>query len=202
MPASTSWADRIKLAQENSVKFAPLELGEKNFEVEKAVVKTSSNGNTYLNIQAKVIDGPQANARVFYRLFPNSDKARPINEVLKFVEAVGTSIDWLQQANPSLEEMASNFQGRKFSAEVYVEDDAREDSYTNAPQRSIRNPKPQGALSESVPATPPNADYPTPSGTPDPTFGKSPMANGFSNNSHASVPENPWNNSIVSEPPF
>lgn len=202
MPASTSWADRIKLAQEGAVKFAPLELGEKNFEVEKATVKTSSNGNTYLNIQAKVIDGPQANARVFYRLFPNSDKARPINEVLKFVEAVGISIDWLQQANPSIEEMASNFQGRKFSAEVYVEDDAREDSYTNAPQRSIRNPKPQGAASESVPATPPNADYPTPPGTPDSNFGMVPSNNGFGNNSNAVTATSPWDNSIVSEPPF
>lgn len=193
MPATTSWADRIKIAQEGAVKFAPLELGEHNFQVEKATVKTSNtNGNKFLTIQAKVIDGPQANAKVFYRLFPNSDKARPINDVLKFVEAVGITTDWLATSNPSEEEMASAFEGRNFSAEVYVEEDAREDSYTGAPQRSLRNPKPQGASVDN--------NTPTPPGTPDNTFAQPPAATGFGQTSP--VTSSPWNTPVSSEPPF
>ena len=64
MPATTSWADKLKIANEGAVKLQPLELGEKNFEVAKAEVRQSAaSGNSYLSIQAKVIDGPQANAR-------------------------------------------------------------------------------------------------------------------------------------------
>lgn len=199
MPATTSWADRIKIAQEGAVKFAPLELGEHNFQVEKASVKVSnSNGNKFITIQAKVIDGPQANAKVFYRLFPNSDKPRPINDVLKFVEALGISTTWLSDDNPSEEEMASAFEGRNFSAEAYVEDDAREDSYTGAPQRSIRNPKPQQGAESAAPV---------PQGVPNSTFAQmpssSPTAPAFGQTAPAATESSsPWGNSAPTEPPF
>lgn len=149
MPASTSWADRLKLAEQEETKFAPLELGVKNFEVAKTEVKTAQSGSRYLSIQCKVADGPQKNARVFHSLFPESPKGLPIRNFMEFYSAVGLSEDWLRENNPDLDAIASAFQDRKFSAEVYVENDAREDSYTNAPRRSIRNIKPQGIAEPS-----------------------------------------------------
>ena len=195
MPATTSWADKLKIANEGAVKLQPLELGEKNFEVAKAEVRQSAaSGNSYLSIQAKVIDGPQANSRVFYRLFPESNKSRPLAEVVRFVQAVGISTDWLASSNPSLEEMASAFQGRKFTAEVYIEDDARIDDYTGAPQRSIRNPKPQGAAEPA----------PQDTASSSPSFGQSVPGQSFPNTptTPPAPAEDPWSAAKTSEPPF
>jgi len=206
MPATTSWADRIKQAQEGEVKFAPLELGEHNFTVEEASVRVSKNsGKSYLNIKAKVLDGPQANARVFHSLFPESTASLPLNNFLAFYKAVGLNTEWLTQSNPSLDEIASAFMGRNFSAEVYVEEDAQMDTYTNAPRRSIRNPKEQGA---AVPTATESSPVPSAPGTPDASgFGKpaspAPATTGFGNTAPTeSTSPSPWNTPSASEPPF
>lgn len=203
MPATTSWAERIQQAKNETVKFAPLELGEHNFTVSEATVKTAqSSGNSYISIQAKVLDGPQANARVFHSVFPESPKAIPM--FLRFYEALGLTTQWLEESNPSLDEIASSFKGRNFSAEAYVADDAQVDSYTGEPRRSIRNFKPQGA------AVPAQGEPPTPQGTPDTTgFGKTapnPSYNanqGFGQSAPTSTEaSSPWNTSSTSAPPF
>lgn len=186
MPASTSWADRLKLAEQEETKFAPLELGVKNFEVAKTEVKTAQSGSRYLSIQCKVADGPQKNARVFHSLFPESPKGLPIRNFMAFYNAVGLSEEWLRENNPDLDAIASAFQDRKFSAEVYVEDDAREDSYTNAPRRSIRNVKPQGIAE--------------PSGTDSPSqFPSAPQKDEGQPQADAS---DPWKTSNSVAPPF
>ena len=163
MPEQTSlsWADRIKEAQSSQVSFDPVELGYHNFVVDKAEVRTSKNtGSEWINIHAKITDGKFKNARVFQGVFPN---AKNVAFFLEFYKATGLSMDYLVEADPSTEELASALQGRSFSAEVYVEDDARTDSKTNAPQRSLRGYKPQGAaVDETAEVQPSVPEAPAP----------------------------------------
>ena len=156
---SVSWADRIKEAQSSQVSFEPVKEGYHNFVVDKAEVRTSAAGVDWINVHAKITDGEFKNARVFQGVFPN---AKNVSFFLEFYKATGLSMDYLVEADPSTAEIASALQGRNFSAEVYVAEDARTDNRTNAPQRSLRGYKPQGADVESTPQTQPEAPAPAP----------------------------------------
>lgn len=177
-----SWAEKIKQAQESSgdVKFEALELGRYNFKVAEARVKESAAGNQYISIQAKVLDGPRANAVAFQNVFP---EAKNVSFYLEFYQALGLNLDWLINNNPTVEEQASAFKDRQFSAEVFVEDGAKIDQKTEAQYRSLRKYQPQAG----APApTPQDASSAPGQGAPVATPQPQPQA--------PSGSENPWGN--------
>lgn len=147
---SMDWGSKIAEAASTQVKFEPLEINTRyNFVMENVEIRTAKNtGVEYINFQAKVIDGPRKNSKVFDSTFPN---AKNIGMFLDLYKALGLDVSWLVESNPTLEDIVSAFDGRSFSAEVYVQDNAREDKNGDK-YRSLRRYAPQEAPQDDAPA--------------------------------------------------
>lgn len=119
-----SWAERIAESKKNT--FKPLDKETRyNFEVDKTEVKESSTGKApFIKVFAKVIDGDRKNFKVNFNTFPES--ANPWS-FLQLFEACGYGLQWLQDSNPNLHEIASALVGRPFSAEVVDGNQKRDD---------------------------------------------------------------------------
>lgn len=214
MPANNfNWAERIQKAKENKVSFEPVPLGRMNFVIKDLpqVTQPNSGGNEYIKFRAAVAEGPRANSLVFASTFPYA--ANPIF-FLELMAAMGISEEWfLGQTPPTTEQIAQAMQGRSFSAEVFIEDDASTDK--NGDQyRSLRKylpaaasgaqeapaaqaqPQQFGAPAQAAPAAPqapaaPAGGNPWDALNTAPAYVPTPEANGFGNNTGA-APSNPF----------
>ena len=194
-----SWAERIAESKKNT--FKPLDTDTRyNFEIDKTEVKESTTGKApYIKVFAKVIDGERKNYKVNFNTFPES--ANPWS-FLQLFEACGFGLQWLQDSNPNLHEIASALVGRPFSAEV-VDGNQKRDDGTFWPEyqkfsKPVANepvapqaPAASNFGSAPAPAPAPQAPAPTPApqpqedaspwGTPAPQNGGG-MSNPFNDN--------------------
>lgn len=177
-----NWAAKIQEAENSApVAFAPLEIGTRyNFEVLDATTTVSGAGNEYISYTARVVDGPRENAKIMYQ--STHPAAKNISFFLEFYKSLGLGLEWLTSSSPSVEELAGAMEGRVFSAEVFVDKDARDDKNGDK-YRSLRKYQPQVAQASAQPAGP----APSVASAPAPT-------EAWGNATKPAATETPWGN--------
>lgn len=167
MPVNqSSWAERINKAKSGGGgNFEPVPLKRLNFIVEDDPVVASGDKGEYIKYRAKVAPGQEReNALVFEMTFPFAENPFAF---LDLFSAMGYDEQWLLQADPSTEEIASALKNRPFSAEVYVRDESKTDK-SGHPYRSLRNFRPVQAqdAAPQAPAPAPTQAASAPGGSP------------------------------------
>lgn len=122
--ALKSWSEMMKDAETNVTGFQPLEPGSYDFVIEKAAeVGETSKGFPKFTIRATVESGPRANAVQIHR-FNASESSYAMKEFFfKPLYAIGITPEFLS-GNPTNEQIANTFQGKRFSARVEKQKDS------------------------------------------------------------------------------
>lgn len=122
--ALKSWSEMMKDAETNVTGFQPLEPASYDFVIEKpAEVGETSKGYPKFTIRATVESGPRANAVQIHR-FNASESAYAMKEFFfKPLYAIGITPEFLS-ADPTNEQIANAFQGKRFSARVEKQKDS------------------------------------------------------------------------------
>lgn len=124
--ALKKWSEMQQDAETDVSGYQPLEDGEYSFVVEKAaVVGETQKGFPKFTIRATVESGPRKNA-VHTHNFNASESAYAMkNFFFKPLYAIGISASWLA-TDPSNEQIAEAFQGKRFSARIQPQRDNAE----------------------------------------------------------------------------
>lgn len=117
-----SWSDMMKDADSNSTGFEPLQPGSYDFVVENpAEVGETSKGFPKFTINPSVESGDRKNARIFHVFNVNENPTAMKRYFFGALAALGLGPSFFE-TNPSNEQVAKALQGRRFSAEVFLEE--------------------------------------------------------------------------------
>ena len=173
MPAK-SWKDLMNEAEQGSKEFEPLTPGFYTFVIkEPAKVGQTSKENPKFTINPSVESGPRENARVFHTFSVSDSPYAMKNFFFGDLAAIGLGSSFFD-TNPTEQQIAQALLGKRFTAEVFLEDaaDGSGKQYPRlrnfsaptsaAPSAGVPTGLPTGTpMAASAPAPAPQAAAPT-----------------------------------------
>lgn len=118
-----SWSEKIKDAETNTSGFEALGVGSYSFVIENpAKIGQTKKGLNKFSINPSVESGPRAKARIWHD-FNETESSYAMNEYFfKPIYAIGIPASFFQSnPEPTNEQIAAAFQGKRFSATVEME---------------------------------------------------------------------------------
>jgi hypothetical protein len=190
MSPAMNWSDRAKIASEATSSFTPLEEGTYSFIIKEPAKPAEKNGWQNYTINPSVEAGPRQNARIFHTFY-TTEKPNGMRMFFEQMAVFGLTEEWFAQTNPTDAQICAALQGKRFTAEVYI------DRYNDKEYRKLRKFAPPVGVAAAAGAPGPAAVAPAaPAAPAAPVAPAAPAAPAA-----AAAPANPWANVAVPTPP-